>query len=419
MTVNSETAQGSALRPYGWPMIISLGFLAAMGALHLDPIASSLPAMATELGLPPNATAYTVSAFFFGMMIGHVVIGPFSDIIGRRKTMMFGLVLLIIGSVACAYAPSLNLLLAGRALQGLGGAGAMCTARAVGGDAGAGKASAVMLSLMQIISSITPIVMPLYGQAVSAAYGWRVVFWCMAGINVLLLLAVIFLIKETSTTTGRKNPFASLAKDAKAGLTQPAFLLYAVTFGVGISTFFCYVGSSSFVFQNELHMSAGQFSMLFSALAATMVLGGLASSYFTKRIDPFVVLASVVTIQLVDAALVAGLFATGNITIPILAVLFGIIACTESLVIPAGLSLALSEAGAIKGSAAAFCGVFQYCCSMMVTAFLGSVKATGSLGMAAGIAMMITTGCALIAMFSGRALVRRRTANATVPLAAR
>ncbi|WP_316859473.1 multidrug effflux MFS transporter [uncultured Cohaesibacter sp.] len=410
MATETKTGGVDQPRSYSVPMIITLGFLVSMGALHLDPIASSLPAMATALGVAKNATVYTVSAFFFGMMIGHIAIGPFSDIFGRKKTILFGLVLLAIGSASCAIAPSMQILLAARALQGLGGAAVMCTGRAVGGDAGKGKASASMLSYMQVVSAVTPIIMPLLGQSVSAAFDWRAVFWAMAMMNVALIVAVALFLKETSSTAGREGAFSSLAKDLKVVFTQPGFILFAMTFGFGISTFFCYVGASAFVFQNELHMDPGTFSVLFSGLAASMVVGGLVSSFFTRRFEPFAFVVTVFILQCIDAATVIYLFKTGQATIPVIAVLFGFIACTTSIVIPVGLSLALSESGAIKGSAAAFCGFAQYCFSMIVTSFLGTVKATGSVGQACGVAMVVTTLGAIITAFAGRAVIRKRDA---------
>ncbi|WP_176082816.1 multidrug effflux MFS transporter [Martelella sp. HB161492] len=407
--IHTSHTEGARIA-YSWPMIITLGFLVSMGALHLDPIASSLPAMAKALGVPANATAYTVSAFFFGMMIGHLLIGPFSDIFGRKRTILFGLAVLAVGSSTCALSSDMTMLLVGRALQGLGGAAVMCTGRAVGGDAGKGKASANMLSIMQVVSSCTPIVMPLLGQAVASSFDWRAVFWTMAIMNVALFCAVGLFLKETATTTGRSGAFSALAHDVRVVFSQPGFLLFAITFGFGISTFFCYVGAASFVFQNELGISAGQFSVIFSGLAASMVVGGLVSSFFTRWLEPFAFVVTVIFLQLLDAAAVVFLFKTGMATIPVIAVLFGFIAFSTSIVIPVGLSLALSESGDIKGSAAAFCGFAQYCFSMGVTTYIGSVKATGSVGKACGIAMMVTTACALIAAFSGRAVIRRRDA---------
>jgi len=404
--IKLETNEAN-VKKYSVGMLIVLGFLFAMSALHINPIESSLPVMAKALGGAANSTANVASAFFFGMMIGHLAIGPISDIIGRKKTIIVGLLLLMIGAAICSAADSLAMLIAGRAVQGLGGAGALCTGRAIGGDAGVGKESASTLSFMEIIAASAAIFMPLIGNSVALAYSWRAVFYFMIALDLALIIFTLVFVKETSQTAG-KGAWSRLASDAKACMTQPAFIMYAIAFGFGISTFFCYVGASSFVFVNEMKMSQTAYSVLYSALGATMVVGGFAARYFTKRFEPKKVFRITVLLQLIDAVIIAVLFGTAHATICSLVICFGFIAGTNSVVLPVGLAIALNESGRIKGSAAAFCGFAQYGFSWLCTTFLSTVKATGSIGMMTGIAMCVTACCALLCCSTGIALTRRR-----------
>jgi len=399
---------GATTRKYGVGMLVVLGFLFAMTALHINPIESSMPGMASELGGAANSTANVASAFFFGMMIGHLVIGPISDIIGRKKTILVGLVLLMMGAAVCAAAESLFVLIVGRAIQGLGGAAALCTGRAIGGDAGAGRASAQTLSLMEIISATVAVFMPIIGNTIAQAFGWRSVFFMMIVIDAVLAAAMMIFVQETSLTSG-KEAWKSLLNDLNSCLAQPVFLMFALAFGFGIATFFCYTGASAFVFVNELKMSQTGYAILYSSLGITMVLGGIAAKYFTKRFEPKNVFRITVGLQFVDAVVITVLFATHTASVVQMAVCFALIAGGNAIVLPVGLALALNESGRIKGSAAAFCGFAQYCFSWLCTTVLSMVKTTGSIGMMTGLAMCVTACCAFLFCTGGDLLLRRRS----------
>lgn len=391
---------------YGFATIAVLGLLISMGALHNDPIAASLPGMAQELGCGANETARVISAFLLGMTAGQVFIGPVSDVIGRKRTILAGLSVLVAGGVVCALASSLPMLIAGRVIQGLGGATATCSARAIGSDSGDVVQSTRVLSLMQVISSATPIVIPLLGNGIARQFDWRAVFWFMAAVDGALLVCTRLLVPETAPPK-KERVWQQLGSDVLAALKTPTFLLYTFAFGFGISTFYCYTSASSFALQNELGVTPVVYSRLLSCMGIIMVLTAMMSSRLPRRFGLVRSFAGTVAVQMVSAAVMSVLFLTGSATVSATVVCYALIAGGASISIPIGLSLAVSQSGAIKGTASALCGFIQCLCSWFITNLLSSVSENGSIGTTAGLAMCISSIIALLLCAVGTRLARR------------
>lgn len=408
-TVRQNSAPDS--RPsagFGVLTIVTLGLLISMGALHTDPIAASLPGMAQEFGCGANGTANVVSAFLLGLMLGHILIGPISDIIGKRRSILYGLAILSAGAVLCAVSPTLGALIASRVVQGIGGAAATCSARAIGSSAGDGIRSARVLSFMQITSSATPIVMPLIGSGVAQLAGWRAVFWMMLAIDLILLALTARLVREAPAPK-KEHVLSALGRDILAAFRNPAFVLSTFAFGFGISTFYCYVSASSFALQNELGVSPAVYSRLLSLMGIIMVCTAFLASRLPRRFGLIQSFSGAVIIQFLSAAAMTAAFSLGRASVVGTVACYALIAVSSSVTIPIGLSLAVSEAGPIKGTASAFCGFIQCLCSWLITSFLSTVSDSGSIGAAAGGAMAVTTLAALLCTAAAARFLRRKT----------
>src|SRR5882757_6170266 len=102
-----------------WGLVILLGALTAMGPVAIDMYLPSLPAIGAGLHATASETQATVSAFLAGMAVGQLFYGPASDRLGRRPPILFGTVVYVAASVACALAVSPVMLIGGRFVQAL------------------------------------------------------------------------------------------------------------------------------------------------------------------------------------------------------------------------------------------------------------------------------------------------------------
>jgi DHA1 family bicyclomycin/chloramphenicol resistance-like MFS transporter len=168
-------------------------FIALMAALFatiafaIDAMLPAMPAIAADLSPEaPNRAALVLSAFVLGMGLGTFLAGPVSDAIGRRITILGGLSVFAAGSVLAAFAPTMEVLLLARVLQGLGAAGPRVAAIALVRDLYAGPRMAQVVSFAMMVFMIVPAAAPALGQAIVLAADWRAIFWAFLAFAVVI-----------------------------------------------------------------------------------------------------------------------------------------------------------------------------------------------------------------------------------------
>ncbi|RZL71814.1 MAG: MFS transporter, partial [Rhodococcus sp. (in: high G+C Gram-positive bacteria)] len=112
-------------------VILVLGALIALGPLTIDMYLPALPAIAEDLNTPSSAVQLTLAGTLVGLALGQLVIGPLSDIVGRRLPLIVGTGVHILASLACIVAPNIAVLGGLRVIQGLGAAAAAVVAMAI------------------------------------------------------------------------------------------------------------------------------------------------------------------------------------------------------------------------------------------------------------------------------------------------
>src|SRR5262245_58704306 len=147
----------------------------------------SLPATARALDARPATMQLTVTLFLAGFALAQLVHGPLSDRLGRRRVLLGGLSVYVIGGLACWVAPSARLLVAARVLQALGAGSGPVVGRAVIRDLYAPERAARVLGYMGTAMALTPILAPIVGGVVHVAFGWRAVYLALAAFGALFL----------------------------------------------------------------------------------------------------------------------------------------------------------------------------------------------------------------------------------------
>lgn len=180
-------------------VVIYCGILLSISAFSVDITLPFFDRMAATLGEPIDAMRATITLYIASIGIGQLFFGPLADRYGRKLPLAGGLLVFLLGALVAATAQSLEQLLAGRVLQGLGAAAAPVVARAIIRDLFDGAALARSMALASGIFSIGPIVGPLIGVLlVSVGGNWRFVFLGMA-VYVSVLLLVLLRLPETLT----------------------------------------------------------------------------------------------------------------------------------------------------------------------------------------------------------------------------
>src|SRR5262249_27710787 len=200
------------LRPDTFALTALLALLTAIGPLSMDLYLPALPAISAALGATTAAAALTVSFYLVGFAAGA---GPFRPPSVPHPPQPAGVapqLLHLLATATCARAPTIEALMAARVLQAFGSAGAIVLSRAVVRDLYEGPRAGRELSLMAVIMGLAPIVAPVIGSGLQAAFGWRACFVFLVLARVAGAAAVRFLLPETlrkREPTAASGPIAS------------------------------------------------------------------------------------------------------------------------------------------------------------------------------------------------------------------
>jgi DHA1 family bicyclomycin/chloramphenicol resistance-like MFS transporter len=339
---------------------IVLGLLSAIGPFAIDMYLPALPTIAADLHASTAATQMTLMAFFLAFGVCQIIYGPASDAVGRKPPLYVGLSLFIVGSIGCGLSANVGWLIAFRVVQGAGASCLMAITRAIIRDLHTGLEATRLMSLVMLVFSVSPILAPSTGSALIAPFGWRAVFAAITFAALAGLVLVAVFLPETRPPAARvKASLANLAGNFALLLRNPRFLGLTFIGGLGMSSFFVFLASSSFVYIEHFGLTPTQYGICFSVNA----IGFIGSSQFAAKLGALVGLAKVVTaavsLYAMFALILFVLTAAGVDRLPVLmTLLFCMFACL-GLVIPTTMILALEDHGSIAGLASALGGTLQ------------------------------------------------------------
>lgn len=386
---------------------IVLGLLGAVGPFAIDMYLPAMPTIAAELGTTIAATQMTLMVFFLAFGLCQLVYGPVSDMTGRRPPLIFGVGLFVLASFACAVAPSIEWLIAGRFLQGVGASAVMVIPRAIIRDRYRGMEATRMMALVMLVISIGPMLAPLIGSLLILAFGWRAVFFGILAAGLVSLFLVLRVLEESHPSEKRVPvTFAALRSGFLTLARDPVFLGLTGIGGLGMASFFAFLAASSFLYIDHFGLTPTQYSLAFSGNA----IGFFAASQFAARLGARHGPARVV--QGATAGYAAGmltLFAltlAGVDSLPVLAGLLFASFAFLGLVIPTAMILALEDHGEIAGIASALGGTAQMLLGAGAIGVVSALPGGSALPMTATIA-----ACATIAFVLSRTMLRRLVAQ--------
>jgi DHA1 family bicyclomycin/chloramphenicol resistance-like MFS transporter len=348
-----------------------LGLLSTFGPISLDLYLPALPQLAAELSSSASAAQLSITACLLGLAVGQLVAGPLSDRLGRRRPLIVGLALYVITSAACAFAPSILLLLVLRLLQGLSGAAGLVIARAVARDLYSGRTLVIFFSRLTLISGLAPVLAPVLGGQLSRVMTWRGIFGVLAAFGVVLLLAGAFGLRET-LPPARRTPggVRTTLRGFRLLLKDRFFVGAALSSGLVGASMFAYIAGGTFVLQEIYGLSAQGFSFVFGvnslAIMAMSQLGGaLARSWAPDR-----VLALGLLVNLAGATALVVTVLTG-LPLPFLIGSLLVMVSAVGLVFPTSTALALADYPERAGAASSLLGLGQYIAGAVAAPLVG------------------------------------------------
>ncbi|TLS47409.1 Bcr/CflA family multidrug efflux MFS transporter [Streptomyces montanus] len=388
---------GGARRSAGLLVTLTLGGLTAVPPLSMDMYLPALPQVTDSLHAAAATVQLTLTACLAGMALGQLVIGPMSDKWGRRRPLIAGLLVYIVATAVCAIAPTIELLVAFRLLQGLAGSAGIVISRAVVRDLYDGTDMARFFSTLMLIAGVAPIVAPLIGGQVLQVTDWRGVFYILTGVGIALTAFVWRLLPETLAPERRHGGGVAQALRTMRGLlSDRPFTGYMLTGGFAFAALFAYISASPFVIQEIYGASPQTYGILFGVnsiglVAVSQVNGKILVGRVSLDKTLSVGLAVITCASAALLLMATGVFGEVGL-VPIAAGLF-VLMSAMSLCMPNTNALALTRAPHAAGSASALLGTSSFLVGAIASPLVGIAGEHTAVPMA-----VVQLACALVAV---------------------
>lgn len=387
--------------------ILVLGGLTALGPFTIDLYLPAFPAVSAELGVSAAAIQLTLTATTVGFALGQLLVGPWSDKVGRRLPLIIATALHIAASVGVAFAPDVVWVGIFRVLQGIGAAGGGVVAMAMVRDLFGGLPLVRMLSRLALVSGLAPVLAPLIGSQLLLVIDWRGIFWFLAAYGVLAISAAVFFLVETLPPARRADRgHSSVGERYRALFTDRVFVGVVIISGMTFSGLFAYLSSSSFLFQEVYGLNAQQYGLLFAVNSIGIVIGVQVSSRLAKFVGPQWILTGAVVGMVVSASAIVLLDAANVGLAGILVPLFFFITSC-GFAFPCQQVLALAGHGGEAATAASVLGAVNFGLAGIISPIVGIFGIHDAIPM--GAVMAITASVSIVVMF---VLVRPRSVPA-------
>ena len=303
------------LNPGKFSYTVFLSASVATGALSTDMYLPSLPEIQESFNATEGEIQWTLSAFMIGIAAFQLIVGPIADRFGRKRVLLGGLLIFILGSIACIYSQTEIQMVFWRVVQSFGVCTAIVIPRAMVRDLYDRADSALHLSRIGTIMGLAPAIAPIIGGYIAVFYGWQGVFIALATYGALVALFLFLKIDETLQPAHiQPLNLGAMFRNYRQLLTSREYLGYVLTGSLCFGGFFTYISSSSFVLISTYGVSPDRFGYFFGSVVLGFMGGTLLGPRLTSLVNLRYSLQIGVFITLFGAALLLLLMANGQVS---------------------------------------------------------------------------------------------------------
>lgn len=354
-------------------VIALVAALSMLQPLATDLYLPTLPSIAAHFQASVATVQWTLSVFIGVFGVWQLIAGPLSDRFGRYPLIVTGAAVYAAGSLLCMTAPTMALLIVGRAVQAIGACTCLVGARGLVRDLYTPSEGARVLATAATIMSIAPLLGPSIGAQLANAFSWRAAFAVVAAFAIALTLYAAVRLKETNA---HRNPHAlawrPMLRTYRNVLRSPAFRAYTLAAAATYGGLFAFISGSSFVLMRTLGQSPGAYALTFSLMVAGYLIGTLVCRRLLPRHGLQRTIIAGASLQALAGVAMAALalsrvHVAAAIAVPMFA--YGI---------SHGIVQAPSQAGAVApfphnaGSAAALLGFAMMLIAALIGAWIGA-----------------------------------------------
>lgn len=343
------------------PIILVLGLLAGITPLAIDAYLPSFPSVAEDLNQDISNIQLTLSVYLFVFAIFQIFYGPLSDAIGRRKVVVTGLVIFILGSFICAIATTFDWLIVGRVVQAIGGAAVAVTIPALVKDTLTTNQFAKAMSMIMLVMALAPLVAPILGGTILVIFNWHAIF---VFLMLLALVAIVLFLKTIPETLEKENrtplSFTLALRNYLTLAHNPIIMGYIFAGALHFAGLMCFVTGASFVYIKIYGINEGIFGFLFGMNVLTMMAASTINGRYVDKLGMDILVHYTMIILLIDVCCLIVMCFMEQPPLP--ALVLGMMFFTGPIgILGSGfMGGAMRRAGSLNGSVAALAGTIRF-----------------------------------------------------------
>ena len=364
--------------------------LFSLVALSIDAMLPALPSIAADLGIADvNDAQLVIGLFFLGNGAGQLLFGPLSDAFGRKRVILAGLAVFMLGCIYSLAAETFTALLIGRVLQGLGAAAPRTVTISMIRDLYSGAAMGRIMSLCMAIFILVPTVAPGIGQVIIWISNWRYIFLAFLFTSFIATVWLVLRQPETLAPEHRRPlTLNSLVSGFVIVLRSRLAVLYTLATGCIFAAFLGFLSSIQQVFQDGFGI-VDTFPLWFGSLALTIGVSSLLNARLVGRFG----MNQIVLVAAGACTLISMLYC-GAFFLGMASHFTAFMLWAYTMFFFVGLlfgnlnSLAMEPLGAVAGLGAAFIGFFATMISIVIGIPIGHAFDGTPLPMVMGFALL-------------------------------
>jgi MFS transporter, DHA1 family, multidrug resistance protein len=370
-----------------------LGLLPMLLPISVDGSLPAMPEIADYFKTSTASVQYSLSAVIMGIAVGQLIYGPLSDRFGRKPVIIVGVLLYVAIAAACANATSIEALIGLRFLQGFFACSGIIVARAVIRDLFDREAAARLFALMMGIHGIMPTIAPGVSGWLTQEYGWRTVFWVMAGFGLFTVLTVIFGLAESNK---QRNPDAVhpavLFRNYRAILRTRAFRSNATCACFMYGALMAYFAGAPVGLIQYLGLSPVEFGVAMAVPIVFYIVAQISVARVVHRIGVDLMIRVGVALAAIAGIGMLAFVLSGNINVYTLMGPVVLVLISLAFIIPGTTAGAMSPFSDMAGAASSLLGFIQFLAAAVSTTMIGLLNDGTPLPMAA--TLCVCTICA-------------------------
>ena len=268
--------------------IIVMASLMSLVALSIDALLPALNNIGLSVGITDSKdNQLLITMIFLGLGFGQLISGPLSDSFGRKPIIYIGFIVFTLASLVCIFSTSIEMMVFGRILQGIGLSAPRTISIAMVRDRFSGNHMARVMSFVVVIFLLVPVIAPAIGKIMLNLYGWRFIFYSQLIFGFFVMIWVWKRQPETLKVTNRKKITPSLFID---GIKEFIKHKYAVVFtlfsGFVTGSFMVYLSASQQIFQEQYNL-VEEFPYIFAGLAIGIGIATFLNGTFVMKLGMF------------------------------------------------------------------------------------------------------------------------------------